>query len=445
MIRIAGFIAAPLLAVLCACAGGALPSWGTPAAAEREAPAAAPGRIQHVVILIQENRSFDNLFATFPGADGATFGLGHRGQTIRLAKRGLVDTTTIVDHSYVTYLRDYDHGKMDGFDLSRTNGNGPPAGTLPYQYVDRSQIRPYLAMAKQYVLADRLFQTQGSDSFTAHQDLIAGGTQIYPGTAIVDSPTGEPWGCDAFKGTVTSLVTAAGQLEAYKGPPPCFYYPTLRDSIEARGLSWKYYTPPIYAGGALWNAFDAISTVRYGIEWGTNISEPETNVLRDIDGGTLSSVSWVVPDANNSDHPGYKRDNGPSWVAAVVNAIGKSRYWRSTAIVIVWDDWGGFYDHVRPPQLDYGGLGFRVPMIVVSPYAKPHYISHTQYEFASILKFIEDIWGLRRVGKNDRRARSIADCFDFNQKPTPFTPIPAALSQSYFERERPSYQPVDDQ
>ena len=135
-------------------------------------------------------------------------------------------------------------------------------------------------------------------------------------------------------------------------------------------------------------------------------------------------------------------------MASVVNAIGQSTYWQTTAIIVVWDDWGGFYDHVPPPFQDhYGGLGFRVPMIVVSPYAlgggSPNYVSHTQYEFGSILKFIEGTFGLGSLGTSDERATSIVDCFNFAQQPRPFTVIPSKHNRSYFIHRGPTHVPVD--
>lgn len=146
------------------------------------------------------------------------------------------------------------------------------------------------------------------------------------------------------------------------------------------GISWKYYVPTLspYRAGALWNAFLVIASV-YGnkTEWGEHISSPETNIFKDISSDKLPAMSWVIPDGKNSDHPAYNSDTGPAWVASVVNAIGKSSYWNSTAIVIVWDDWGGFYDPIAPPKLDdQGGPGFRVPMIVVSPYVPRGEVSH---------------------------------------------------------------------
>ena len=367
-------------------------------------------------------------------------------------------------HSYNNFVKDYDGGKMDGFG-SEPGGKGEcpgPQGKAVYQYVDPAQLAPDWTIAKQYVLGDHMFQTQGSGSFTAHQDLIAGSTiinQPQNTESLVDFPSAMPWGCDAPKPpmhplTRTSLLVYDGSRklknEYHKGPFPCLTYPTMRDLLDAKSISWKYYSPPEPGDvGGIWNAFDAIKAVREGPEWKTNIAK--TNVFfSDITNGTLPAVSWIVPEQPNSDHPGGEHDSGPSWVASIVNAVGQSSYWQTTTIVVVWDDWGGFFDHVKPPLLDeWGGLGFRVPMLVVSPYAReaspgqPGYISHTQYEFGSILKFIENVWDLGRLGTTDKRARSIGDCFDFTQAPRKFSVIPAKYSRSYFLHQAPSYQPVD--
>jgi phospholipase C len=421
--------------------------------------------ITHIVLVVQENRSFDDFFATFPGADGTTTGR-MRSRTIKLREASLVAACDF-GHSRNDFLHAYDGGKMNGFYReSESAGCVKRAGTAPYQYVNPQQIAPYWDMAEQYVLADHMFQTQGSGSFTAHQDLIRGGTTIDQAQleSLVDDPDGGPWGCDARSGTVTSfLVGEEGHLKYQfdKGPFPCSsdfpdsgsHYETLRDLLDAQSVSWKYYVPPLteHESGNLWNAFDVIAPVRYGPEWYDNVSMPETNIFSDISGGTLASMSWVIPDLENSDHPGSGSDTGPSWVASVVNAVGESSYWPTTAIVIVWDDWGGFYDHEPPPFFDnWGGLGFRVPMLIVSPYARetssePGYISHTQYEFGSILKFIEGTWNLGSLGTTDERAASIVDSFDFTQQPRSFTSIPSSHSRVYFEHQRPSYRPVDTQ
>jgi phospholipase C len=414
--------------------------------------------ISHVVLIVQENRSFNNLFATFPGADGTTQGLMKTASgdvQVPLTESKLSEGCDF-GHGYQGFLRSYDGGKMDGFGLNGNKCSGNH--TAAYQYVNPAEILPYWTMAEQYVLADQMFQTQGSGSFTAHQDLIAGATIINAEKtkSLVDYPTASPWGCDAPPGTLTDLLNYKNsqlELRHDKGPFPCMTYATMRDLLDAKSVSWKYYSPPVVGGtGAIWNAFDAIKAVRYGPEWGVNVTDSDTQIFSDITANQLPAVSWVIPDRQNSDHPASGSDTGPSWVASLVNAIGESSYWDSTAIVIVWDDWGGFYDNVPPPFLDnWGGLGFRVPMIVVSPYARETsptqlgYISHTQYEFGSILRFIEDTFSLGRLGTTDQRATSMADCFDFSQAPRTFQQIPSSFSKRFFERQRPSYAPVDSE
>jgi phospholipase C len=374
---------------------------------------------------------------------------------VPLQKSNLVSTS--LGHGYQSFVWGFDKGKMDGFDLNQFEATHQPAGTYGYQYVDPAQIQPYWALAKQYVLGDHMFQTQGSGSFTAHQDLIAGGTALNSKESVIDLPSHVPWGCDAPAGTVTTLITSDGAYLSNKGPFPCFDYKTMRDVLDAKHVSWKYYVPPFTTGsvGVFWSAFDAIRAVRYDQrQWKSNISSPETNIFKDIAKGRLPAVSWLIPDAANCDHPtqaGTGSDTGPSWVASIVNAVGASPEWKSTAIVVVWDDWGGLYDHVPPPQLDYQGLGFRVPMLVVSPYAriapgaKAGYVSHTQYEFGSILRFVEDNWGLERLGSTDVRAASIGDVFDFTKPPRKFVPIAAKYSRAYFEHHASSYRPLDDE
>jgi phospholipase C len=264
---------------------------------------------------------------------------------------------------------------------------------------------------------------------------------------VIDFPTPASWGCDAAPGTVTSMITASGHYLRDKGPFPCFTYATLRDLLDAKGLSWLYFTNTSHAH--VWNAFDAISAVRYGPEWQSNIVIPQTQIYQTIANAQLPAVTWVVPDALDSDHPALHSDTGPSWVASIVNAIGESAYWPSTAIVVVWDDWGGEYDNVPPPQITGQGLGMRIPMLIVSAYAReaapntPGYISHTQYEFGSILKFVEDNWGLGRLGTSDVGANSIIDSFDFKQPPRAFTPISSKYSKEYFKRRPPSGLPID--
>ncbi len=454
-------IAVVALALLASCFSNAEPAGGVEPSLAGHVQSAMPSRdavhkgtatINHIVVIVQENRTFDNLFATFPKANGTTQGTMHTGQVIPLTKGPLVSED--INHNYDTYLTDCDlqggKCKMDGFDLSYIDGQRIKANKYPYRYVDPSQITPYWTLAQQYVLADNFFQTQGSGSFIAHQDLIAGGTAINSTESLADDPSGPPWGCNAPPSVVTSLITIQGQFLKNQGPSPCLTYPTgtLRDLLDKHHVTWKYYTPPYQKNtiGVMWSAFAAIDAVYNGPEWKTNISMPETNVLTDVTSGKLPMLSWVIPSSHDSDHPwsAHGADNGPSWVASVVNTIGQSKYWDSTAIIILWDDWGGFYDHVPPAFFDdAGGLGFRVPVLIVSPYVKAGSIAHTQYEFGSILKFIEGRFNLGSLGTTDKRAVSIGGIFNLNQKPIPFQPIPSAHSREYFLHQPPDYEPVD--
>ncbi len=448
----------------------------------RDGGSASP--LQHVVVIIQENRSFDNFFAKFPGADGASSGKAapmsasiaywcaeyHQPVITQATSIPLTEVTLLgkgfkgnyhwdmdLDHTYPGHQIELDGGKMDGFDLVNFGANGSataPECTYAYQYVDQKDIEPYWDIAKQYVLADHMFQTQGSSSFTAHQDLIAGGTAVNYGgdNSVIDNPYAFPWGCDSPPGTRTALITTSGTYLPTAGPKPCYTYATLRDLLDAKKVSWRYYAVGINGGGpGIWSAFDAIKAVRQGPEWSTNVTTSPKVIFTDITKGQLPHVAWVTPEAANSDHPfeiinKMPVDTGPSWVASVVVAIGESKYWKSSAIIILWDDSGGFYDHEQPAFFDdQGGLGFRVPMLIVSPYVKAH-IEHTQYETASIVKFIEDNWRLGGpLQTPDARATSIGNAFDFTQSPRPFKPIQSKLSRSFFLLQKPSGLPLDSQ
>jgi phospholipase C len=448
------------------CGGNGVPSSAPPLSAPDARPATTSSKspIQHVVLIVQENRSFNDFFATFTGADGTTTGQGEANPNCNpTIPAGPIPLTEMplalakdMNHSWKTgYSVAYDGGKMDGFDMILFGGDGEPECTYPYQYTDPSDIAPYWSLAKQYTLAEHMFTTNGSDSFTAHQDLIRGGTIVDPGKAMIDDPTCSDcfWGCDATKGTITHLITAK---EKYikNGPFPCTTdfkspYRTLADLLDAKTVSWKYYLPPSgQINGKLFSAFDVIYDVRHGSDW-NNMSSPETNILTDISSGKLAQMSWVIPEAVNSDHPGTlsngkPADTGPQWVATVVNAVGESSYWNSTAIIIVWDDWGGLYDNMGGKLKSYAGPGERVPALIVSPYARPGYISTTTYQFGSILKYIEGNWQLGSLNTTDKTSTSIIDSFNYKQSPIAFQPISSTLGPKYFLDEHHSYQPPDD-
>ena len=412
----------------------------------RVRPAAVGTYIKHVVIIIQENRSFDNLFAGYPNAAAKTYGYESDGTKVNL--QSIPFQKRYLDHYVKTALMDWDNGKMDKFDLEPMLG-APDAGTYPYSYVERSETAPYWAMAQQYVLADHMFPTLWGASFTGHLTLIAGTADLTPTLSEADVPTAAPWGCDAPAGTRTSTLNVH-RVEVGGNPiPPCFtQFNTMASTLDAAGVSWRYYAPLItQGGGSTWSSFDAIKSVRYSTDWSTKVISPPTQILTDASKGRLAGVSWVIPDPKWSDHPDSGTPYGPSWVSAVVNAIGKSSEWKNTAIVVVWDDWGGWFDDLAPPQEDFRGLAIRVPCLIISPYVQPH-VSHTVYEFGSILKFVEQVFtlpglGTVSAGYTDARANSLVDSFNFTIAPRAFKVIPAPYPPSFFINAAPSLRPPD--
>jgi phospholipase C len=422
--------------------------------------------IKHVVIVVQENRSFDNLFRSYPNAASSASGLSNCANVPSPSALAPLSLASGVDpdHYWGISLTAWDGGKMDGFcNNPSTAAIGRPAA--PYSYVPntRNEAGPYWSMARKYVIADHMFPTQFGESFSAHLTLIAGNDELSPhNDAIVDAPsdsdTGD-WGCAAPAGTVTSYVSASRTYHHFEGPYPCFtQFHTIADSLDAAGISWKYYAPGLNnVGGQRWSAFSAIKRVYEGSDWKNVVTPPKT-VLTDIATCTASAcafpqVSWIVPSPQDSDHGAT--NHGPSWVASIVNSLYKNKQlWPSTAIFVLWDDWGGWYDDVPPPQPspwgsfgagDYRGLGIRVPCIIISPFtfnlaAKGRNVTHTQYEFGSILKFIEEVYGLPTVGSaadgyTDGRASSITDAFDFSQNPKAGAEIEAPYPPKFFLKE----------
>ncbi len=327
---------------------------------------------------------------------------------------------------------------MNGFnfiyEICNPDAQCPPSSVAAYAYVPQSEVQPYYTMAETYTFADEMFQTNQGPSFPAHQYLVSGTSTIRDGSKLrvaenPEEPNGKhAGGCDALPGTFVTLIDLAGRET--KKAFPCFKRVSLMGEMHRAGVSWHYYQAN--AGAGLWHAVDAIEPFWKRKSYTTHVTYPSSKVLTDISQGTLASVVWVTPTALASDHGGITDGSGPSWVASVVNAIGESQYWDNTAIFVVWDDWGGWYDHVAPQVYDSYELGFRVPLIVISPYAKLSYVSHVPHEFGSILKFTEETFGLPSMGTTDVRADDLSDCFNFSQSPTPFTPIIAPLGASYF-------------
>ncbi len=434
--------------------------------------------IEHVLIIFQENRSPDNLFQDpvliSRGADIASSGKNSLGQIIPLMPIDLGTSGTKpqnydLGHGHSNFVAMYGGGKMDGANLITCT----PAAQCPpdahpnpqYMYVNPSDVQPYFALAEQYSFADRMFQTNQGPSFPAHQFIISGTSaptatsSLFAAENPIHSATSAA-GCIAPQTNTVAMIDAAGSETAQPPQYPCFEHPTLTDLLDTRGLTWRYYAP---SPGSIWTGPDAIEHICQqqtingvltckGPIWTANVIIPQSQVLVDIANGQLAQVSWVIPDGKSSDHALANDGSGPAWVAAIVNAIGNSGYWANTAIIIAWDDWGGWYDHVAPKVINDGlswgsgyVYGFRVPLIVVSPYAKAAYISHTTHDFGSILKFIETTFDLPSLGYADVAADDLSDCFNLTQSPLTFKQIPAPLTAAFFINDtRPPTAPDDD-
>jgi len=500
-----------LLCFCVICLAGALSGCGGASSQVGGGGGGGNSKIQHVVIIFQENRTPDNLFQglCLPPY-GSPSACGSAQNQYNIQSYGYVGTTQI-PLTPVSLVTDYDldHGH-DGF-LNDCNWNGTacamndwnanqcaPTDNCPpdnpqLQYVEPSvagvySLEPYLTMAQTYAFGDNFFQTNQGPSFPAHQYILSGTAAVcVPGGSCPDGTTstfyvggnpsdndradGTPGvGCIAPPDSVLGLIDTSqpfpnGNLIDLDGLE-CFDHPTLTDLLNNAGLTWRYYAP---TDGSIWTAPNAIQEICSpttgpadqlacnGTQWNSNVVIEGTGaqVITDIQSGDLATVTWVIPDGAASDHADDNTGLGPSWVASIVNAIGQSPFWSSTAIIVTWDDWGGWYDHVAPPIRNSGSYpnsyeyGFRVPLIAISPYAKPNYVSHQQNDFGSILKFIEDQFSLPTidpaVGYADSYALGdLSDFFDFSQTPLTFNTIQADHDAQFFIHNKAKPTPPDN-
>lgn len=397
-------------------------------------------QIQHIVFIIKENRTFDNYFGTFPGADGATTGELSTGQVIPLGHTP-DRTPNDICHMWGCALLAENKGKMNQFNLI-TGGDTLVNGTpLAYTQLTEADIPNYFAYASNFVLADHMFSSLNGPSFPNHLYTVAGQS----GGAIgLPTAGNSSWGCDSPSNSTVQVLESDGDgVNEF----PCFDFQTLADSLQSAGISWKYYAPGQGQSGYIWSALDAIKHIRMGSLWTSNVVS-DTQFVTDAQNGNLPAVSWLVTSVANSEHPPYSSCVGENWTVQQINAIMKGPDWNSTAIFLTWDDFGGFYDHVPPPNLDQYGLGPRVPLLIISPFAKKGYVSHTQYEFSSVLKFIENRFGLSSLTARDTQANDTTDSFDFSQQPLaplilqtrtcPATPSNATQAQRTFNRMKPN-------
>jgi phospholipase C len=405
--------------------------------------------IEHVVFIIKENRTFNHYFATYPGAEGTT-----EGGTIECDEDGCRDGDVVplskardtqphdLTHCFRCGLVAINDGKMNGF--NRMNGVIPQsenadlygADLSGYTYHDRETIPNYWAYADRFVLADHFFTSMYGPTLPEHLYTVAAqANYIVDNKGQTDTPGSY---CDDATETATRFVprevrqneqrilelereiTQNGSntydlADYWAQVRLCFDIPVLPDQLEDEGISWKY-----YANENAWmNALQMIRHVRYGPMW--DKVEPPENFVTDVRRGEMPQVSWIVPSESYNEHPGGGKSvcAGENWTVHQVNTIMKSEYWESTAIVVVWDDFGGFYDPVAPPQTDVMGLGPRTPALIISPYAKQGAnpeggsIDSTTYEFSSVLAFIEQLFDLEPMTERDANANPLLGAFDF--------------------------------
>ena len=381
-----------------------------------EAQTLPPGlsNIQHIVFIVKENRSFDEYFGTFPGANGATTGLTSTGQVIPLGQTNDAMPNDIC-HDWACLLAMMDYGRMDHFDLDPTcTADGR---LYCYSQMSEADIPNYFALAKNFVLGDNMFSSLHGTSFPNHVYMIAATSAGFIGQAHL--PTNfalHEVGCSADATSTAQAIDSNGNIS---NQYPCVDVQTLGDSLSAAGITWSSYAP----GHVIYNAYIAINHYYNNPAlWNAHVF-PYTTFATDAMNGNLPAVSWLAGN-NESEHPPFSTCDGENWTVQQINAIMQGPDWNSTAIFVTWDDPGGFYDHVAPPYEDQFGLGPRIPLLIISPYAKAGYISHTQYEPSSVLKFIEERFGLQPLTERDGNANDLMDSFDFTQTPLPPLVLP---------------------
>jgi phospholipase C len=449
---------------------------------------------QHVIVIIQENRSPDNLFQALCSPP---FGKVTSCSTQPTGSQYDIQTTNWLDNTSSTGTtkpipvgldNDYDPSHRHGAfttscDLNTTTGvcrmdgaaGDDCTGTCPtrpaYHYVTNSSsiLNPYLTLATSYGWANYMFQTNQGPTFASHQFLFGGTSAPSADDDAIGTFAAENLnsanaisGCIAIAGTTVKIITTTSETETLY---PCFDHETMSDLFDAIDVSWKFYTP---SAGSIQTAPDAISHICVpsaptggectGTDWVNNVILKPTQVLTDISSCKLAQVSWVNPGGKYSDHPNSNTGGGPAWVASIVNAIGNNPkckdnevYWDNTAILITWDDWGGWYDH-EPPTILAGAqgdyqYGFRVPFIVVSAYTPVQYVDNTRMDFGTILRFLEKNYGIAEGALNFADARSTTDLtefFNLSQVPRVFQTIPAKLDANYFINDKTPLTDGDD-
>jgi phospholipase C len=317
-----------------------------------------------------------------------------------------------IGHDWYSALEVIDNGKMDRFDLNYSANLG--GDYLAYSQKVQADLPNYFTYAKSFVLADNMFSSEHGPSLPNHIFTIAASAN-----GIISVPNITPasfsWGCDAeVTSEYVQVIDSQGNVTDQF---PCFDFTTLGDQMDSVGVAWKYYAPQFGQRGYSFSVYNDVRHIRYGPDWTNNVV-PDTQFITDALAGNLPPVSWLVTGLG-SEHPPDSTCYGENWSVNQINAVMQGPDWGSTAIFLMWDDFGGFYDHVPPPQIDQFGLGPRVPLLIISPYARAGYISHTQYEGSTVLKFMEETFNIPSLGLRDATANDPMDSFNFKQTPLP--------------------------
>lgn len=380
----------------------------------------------HIVVLMQENRTFDNYFWTYPGQVGynpslcmpltRTQGCMRPWQTNRTA------IPSDLPHDWVSTHIAYDNGSMDGF--MRAASNNPyvmsyyDEGTLPYLWF----------FARNYVLADEFFTSAKSYSQPNHWYMIAGRA---PNVSLYENAATERNQCyNQLTGKLTlqscEYINQANEIE------------TMAEILTEHGISWKYYDLPAPENATLaqaiegkcrgcnpfdyWNPLMAKNATYTDRDFSSSVV-PRIQFFWDVANGTLPQVSWIIPSPPISDHPPANITLGMWWITYVADTIMKSKYWYDTVLIVLWDDYGGFFDTVKPPNVDNYGLSFRCPALIISAYSKSGFLDHTIYSFESVLRFIEWRFNLPFLSERDKNANNILNAFDLSHPPRGPKPI----------------------
>jgi phospholipase C len=460
------------------------------------APARAITAFSHVIIVIQENRTPDNLFHALcapPFGTAAScsvtpgpgqYNIQTSGWRDRTSRSGVTDPTARplntskwdISHEHGAWVSQCDRNaagacRMDGAAANPCyTGSCPPKPAFSFVTNATGLITPYLTLATQYGWANYMFETNQGPSYPAHLYLFSGTSAPSAGDDAAgifafSNGTGPlEAGCISDASETVKLLMPDGTITSVY---PCFDHETMPDVLGH--VTWRYYVTSAAGAtklGFLWNAPLSIQHICQssgpdgrclGTEYSNHVDLRSSDVLTDIAGCHLKSLSWVIPTGQNSDHSGLPSDSGgPSWVASIVNAIGTSTscdggagYWKNTAIVITWDDWGGWYDHERPYILSsvQGDFeqGFRVPLIFVSAYTR-HLINNERLDFGSILRFVEHNFGAQAGAlhfADERANRGLGAFFNLARSPRRFVRIAAPLDAQFFLNDAESPEPPD--